>query len=108
MKQYFYFLAFLILLSSCSLNTFYYQTGSSPQNETNPNSIQIYSEDIDREYEVIGSIAVDVLGESNAALAYLKKQAAKHGADAVINVELTKMTSYVSRTGISGVAVKFK
>lgn len=101
------FVLMLTLLSSCYYG-FYPQTGSSVQTETNAESIQIYSGDIQQDYEIIGSITVDVMGKAEKASKYLKKKAAKVGADAVIHVELNKVDMEYQRTGISGIAVKLK
>ena len=97
-----------IILSSCSYYTYYLQTGSSIQQETTPASIKIYSNDIQQDYLIIGSVAADVVGSGDNAVKYLKKKASKLGADAIIEVELVKINSYSQRTGISGVAVKLK
>lgn len=99
-------LMLLCLLSGCSISTHYVQSGATVYSETNAEDIQIYTGDIEEEYQVIGSIAVDVMGNGKAAEKYLKKKASKLGADAVMLVHLTKMNSPAQRTGISGVAVK--
>lgn len=67
----------------------------------------VYAGDkIDKNYEIIGSIAVDTPGFGNDAMLALKSQAAAIGANAVINVKLTKLQSFVARTGLSGVAIR--
>lgn len=99
---------FAIQFTGCSYFTVYYQTGSNIQMETNPENIQICIGDIDREYQILGSVAVDVPGNEEKAALFLKKKAAKIGADAIIYVVPTVMHSYISRTGLSGVAVRFK
>ena len=100
--------AFLLSLSSCSFYSYYYQTGSSAQTKTSPDSIKIYSGDIDQDYIVIGSVAADVLGDADYVVKYLKKKTSEIGADAIIYVELTAINSSSQRIGISGVAVKLK
>lgn len=97
----------LILLTSC-FYTYYPQTGSAIYAETNPEEIQIYSGNIDSDYEILGSVAADAIGDADAVAKYLKKKAAKMGANAIIKVELTKVNSAAINTGISGVAVKIK
>jgi len=97
-----------MILSSCSYYAYQYQTGSSSQSETTPESIKIYSGDIEQDYIIIGSVTADVMGDADAVVKYLKKKAAKLGADAIIKVDLTKINSFAQRTGISGVAVKLK
>jgi hypothetical protein len=102
-----FFLFLTLHLSSCSYFTVYYQTGSSIKPETSKENIQIYTGDIERNYQILGSVAVDVVGSAEEAALYLKKKAALIGADAIIYTVPTKMHSYVSRTGLSGVAVRF-
>ncbi|HKJ80010.1 MAG TPA: hypothetical protein VKA10_10765 [Prolixibacteraceae bacterium] len=97
----------LILLTSC-FYAYYPQTGSTLYSETNPAEIQIYSGDIDSDYEIIGSVAADAIGDADAVVKHLKKKAAKMGADAIIKAVLSKMNSAAMSTGISGVAVKLK
>jgi hypothetical protein len=98
----------LFSTSGCSQFAYQLQTGSTTYAPTNPADIKIYAGDIDQPYVVIGSITADVVGDSGDLRKYLKKKAAKLGADAIIKVELTKMHSFTARGGISGVAVKFK
>lgn len=100
--------ATFMVLPSCSFYAYKYQTGSSSQTETKPDSIKIYSGDIKQDYIVIGSVTADVAGNADAVVKYLKHKVAKLGADAIIKVNLTKINSFSSRTGISGVAIKFK
>lgn len=107
-KNLLYCLLLLCLLSGCSISTHYLQSGASVFPETNAEAVNIYTGEIEEEYEVIGSIAVDVVGDGKAAEKFLKKKASKLGADAVMLVRLTKMNSPAQRTGISGVAVKLK
>ncbi|MGQ8337042.1 hypothetical protein ACUNWD_10870 [Sunxiuqinia sp. A32] len=56
----------------------------------------------------MGSVAVDAIGNGDAAVKHVKKKAAQMGADAIIKVELNKASPSASRTGISRVAVKMK
>ena len=95
------------MLTSCYYS-FYPQTGAVIYPATNPQDIEIYSGDIDQDYFIIGSIAADVIGDSDAVVKHLKKKAAEIGADAVIRVELNKIDSETIRTGISGIAIKMK
>ena len=96
------------LLSSCNIYTFYPDKVSQNYKATSPDEIKIYSGDIDRPYTVIGSVAADALGDGQSVTKFLKKKAAKLGADAIIFTELTKINTFAVRTGISGVAVKFQ
>jgi|SRR5210317_997657 hypothetical protein len=102
-------LTLLFTLGSCSFYTNYVPTNSKVYPKTNPEDIEYYTGDIDREYEVIASFAVDVYGDEMDAIEYLQEENSLIGADAVINLELhTPQTNLNSRTYISGVAIKFK
>lgn len=98
---------FLSTLTSCSF-IYYAGTDIPVKSETNPEQIKVYSGDINQDYDIIGPVAADICGNADAAVKYLKKRASKIGADAIIEVELTKMNSYTLQTGISGIAVKMK
>lgn len=99
-------LGLTLILSSCRYYTFAFQSGSTSFTETSPDSIEIYSGGIDQDHIVIGSVAVDVPGGTLAAVNYLKLEASKLGADAIIHVELKQQGTYINRVGISGVAIK--
>lgn len=101
------FTLFLMILTGCYY-AYYPQTGSASYKATYPEEIRVYSGAPDQDYMVMGSVAVDVIGDADAAVKHLKKKAAEMGADAIINAKLTKVNSSASRTGISGVAVKLK
>ena len=96
----------LILLSGC-FHAYYPQTGSKTYKPTQAEYIEIYTGEPGQEYVVMGSIAADVISNSDAALNHLKKRAAQIGADAVINVQVTSNLG-CGGTGVSGVAVKLK
>lgn len=106
MKNILFVVVLMLAFSGCSVSTYYLQNESQTYAETNTNFIKLYVGDIDKDYTVIGSIAADIVGNGDAAAKYLKKEAAKIGADAIIHCRLTKMTSFSQRTGVSGVAVK--
>lgn len=93
-------------LHSCIYYT-YYPTGKQVSSQTMPANIQLYAEDGSKEYRVLGSVAIDVEGNADIAAKRLKERVSKIGADAVIHVKLTQMSSFTARTGISGVAVKY-
>jgi len=97
------------LLTSCVIKTHYIQDDAQAFEKSSPSDIKVYTgADIGSDYDVIGSVAVDAPGTGEAAVKELKEEAAKLGADAVINLQLTKLASFVQRTGASGVAVKSK
>ena len=64
--------------------------------------------EIEGDYEVIGSIAIDTPGNGEKAKKCLKEYAAKIGANAILDVKLTKISTVASRTGLSGVAIRIK
>jgi hypothetical protein len=99
----------LALFSGCAIQTHYYQTGvSGPAGKIAPSDVKIYSGRVPAgtSFLVLGSVAVDVQGEGDAALSTMKEEAAKMGADAVIDVKLTKINSIAQRTGLSGTAIR--
>jgi hypothetical protein len=55
---------------------------------------------------VLGAVTVNVRGDALQAAAALKRAAAKLGADAVLQMKLTKAGD-ISRTSLSGLAVRF-
>jgi hypothetical protein len=99
------FVSFILMATGCSF-VYYPQTGSRVYAETNPENILIYSGDTDKKYEVLGSVAVEVPGDGEDAIRYLKRKAAGLGADAIIYVDIYLNTFESEKTGISGVAVK--
>lgn len=101
------YLSILFLFVSCSIKTHYVQTGSKTYQPTEPTSILIYSRTPEKQFEVIGSVAVFASGEKQA-VKVLKEKAASIGADAVIDINLDKITSYSQTCGINGTAIKFK
>lgn len=109
MKKLIIILPFLLSLASCSYYTYYPQTQSQTYAATNPDSIKVYSGDIDQEYIVIGSVASLISGYYYSANAIdkanklLKERSAKIGADAIIHTRLNG-----TGRGISGVAVRYK
>ena len=95
------------LMTSCYYS-FYPQTGALIYPATNPEEIKIFTGNIEQDYVIIGSVTADVIGDADAVVKHLKKKASELGADAIIRVELNKISSETMRTGISGIAVKLK
>lgn len=56
---------------------------------------------------VLGSVTVDVRGDALQAAAALRRAAGKMGADAVLQMKLSKGGD-ISRTSLSGLAVRFR
>ncbi|MBI2428726.1 MAG: hypothetical protein HYV29_08025 [Ignavibacteriales bacterium] len=108
MKKSFFFLTLSAVLCSCTITTHYIQDGASAKTAVAAESVKIYTGDIAHDYDVIGSVAVDVAGDGKKAALKLKEKAGSIGANAVIMTKLTKLASYGGRTGLSGVAVYVK
>ena len=107
-------LLFVILLAGCS-SVAYIQTDDAPDEITpitNPDLIKVYSDEREElDYNVIGQVIADADAGSNAetAVKLLKKQAAKLGADAIINLRLEIDTGYWdSAVKATGTAIKLK
>ena len=80
--------------------------------ETNPDKIDIYSTEKGvRSYSVVGAVvaSADAGDRADIPVYYLKEQAAKMGADAIINLRLEYAVGYWSiAIRASGTAVKYK
>jgi hypothetical protein len=108
MKHVKHLILFALLFNlGCAYSSHFLNEGAQTYSETNWQEVELFAGDIDRDYEVIAAIASDAPGNSSKAEIKIKDEAAKIGADAVIFIKLTKMTSMTQRTGISGVAVKY-
>lgn len=95
-----------LLFSGCSIATYYLQEGAKEKKPIDPKNVRIYSATaLKSKYEVLGSIAVDKMGDGDSALELLREKAASIGANAVIDARLVKLNTTANRTGISGVAV---
>ena len=99
-----------VLFMSCSVahlqtsDTGYY----SP---TIAEEIEVYAtEKAGRPYTEIGEVfaIVEALSDGTESVKYLKKEAAKMGANAIIRTDIYMGDLTSRRTGISGVAVKMK
>jgi|LakMenE18May11ns_1017448.scaffolds.fasta_scaffold9894063_3 hypothetical protein len=101
------YLSILFAFVSCSIKTHYVQTGSKTYPPTEPTNILIYSKNPERQYDIIGSVAIFAAGEKQA-VKVLRKKASELGADAIIDITLDKISSPSQATGISGTAIKFK
>lgn len=108
MKKFAILLTFTFSLLTSCFYAYYPQTGSELYEPTYAENIRIYSGDINQEYVVMGSVAADAIGNADDAMNYLKKKAAKMGADAIIRTDIFMGDPVSGRTGISGVAVKIK
>jgi hypothetical protein len=97
----------VVFLSGCTIATHYLQSDSKNYPEVPPEKVKVFSEEkIPFKYEVIGSVAVDALGGGDEAKRALQERAGLIGANAVIDVRLTKVNSFTPRSGASGTAVR--
>jgi len=101
-----------VFFTSCS-SVAHLQTDDLNQNyaETNPNNIEVYSTDkIEKEYNVIGEVIASADAGSDGAISvkHLKREAAKLGADGIINLRLEVGYGYWSNAiKASGTAIKY-
>ena len=113
MKKLMLFVSFVFLIVGCS-SVANIQTDDSPMtlDKTIAKNIKVYSTaKIGQEYVVLGEVVADVdAGEnSTVAVAKMKTEASKLGADAVINLRLEIDSGYWQNAiKASGTAVKFK
>lgn len=101
----------LLSLTGCAIQAHQFQTGvGAHPAPVAPASVKIYSGAVPpgTSYQILGSVAVDAMGDADAAASTLKEEAGKMGANAVVDVRLTKLNSFAQRTGLSGTAVLVK
>ncbi|MBK8803019.1 MAG: hypothetical protein IPN71_13385 [Fibrobacteres bacterium] len=111
MKRIIGLFAVLAMGSGCAIQTHYFQHGAvQPTNMVDADSVKVFSgpAPAGTSFQVLGSVGVDLVGDGEAALALLKEETAAMGANAVMDVRLTKINSYAARTGMSGVAIVIK
>jgi hypothetical protein len=113
MKKYILFLLCGFLIAGCS-SVANIQTDDSPMKleKSNAKDVKVYSTSkIGSEYTVLGEVVADVDAGENASKAVnkMKGEAAKLGADAVINLRLEIDTGYFQNAiKAYGTAVKLK
>lgn len=101
-----------VIFSSCS-TVAHLSTDDTSQkySATNAENIEIYSIDnIGKDYTIIGDViaSADAGTDASVTIKYLKKEAAKMGADGIINLKLEIDYGYWSNAiKATGVAVKF-
>ena len=96
-------------LSGCAFSTHYRSPEAPADTPAVPAaSVRLYSGEPAGRYQVIGSVAVDKMSGEEAVAEYLKEEAGALGANAVIQVRLTKINSIAPRTGASGTAVRLE
>lgn len=106
-KILFVVLIFLALILNCSHHASLLIEGQKTYSPTNWESVEVYSTaPTDKEYEEIGVVTVNLPNhDGDKAKAALQKDAAKLGANAIINFELNLM---LRRVVAKGMAVKYK
>jgi hypothetical protein len=96
-------LMFVFICSACSYSTYYVPTGQNVYPMTEPSSIAISPQKtMQMPHKIIGRVATIVWGGGDAARESLQREAAKVGANAVIDLRLEKASW---RTAASGLAV---
>ena len=111
-------LSILLLFIGCAAKT-HTLTGKDPSLRYNPTTkeqIKLYfSSDIGQEYTEIGYVAVEIGNDPEVVKDLLKEEAAKLGADAIINCQIGLVARDIGFFGategvlsIRGIAIKFK
>ena len=111
-KKYLFVLICCLLVSCANVAHIRTSDNTAVYTESNVSNIEIYStSNIGKQYTIIGEVmaSADAGENSETPVKYLKKEAAKLGADAIINLRLSFCLGYWL-TGImaTGTAVKFK
>jgi hypothetical protein len=108
-----YVFLFSLLLFSCS-SVANLRTADNPElsiSRTNPADVKVYSTaDIGKDFMIIGQVvaSADAGTNSEKAVNHLKEEAAKLGADAIINLRLEIDSGYWQNAiKATGVAVKY-
>jgi hypothetical protein len=111
-------LSILLLFIGCASKT-YTLTGKEPglrYSPTTKEQIKIYiSSDIGQEYTEIGYVAVEIGNNPEVVKDLLKEEAAKLGADAIVNCQIGLVAQDIGFFGategvvsVKGIAIKFK
>lgn len=100
-----------VLLTSCSVARLQTSNSVTSYSPTFPENVEIYStEKTNKPYTIIGEVvaSVEALGDGSASVKYLKKEAAKLGADGIINLRLEIGAGGIGNSvSAYGTAVKF-
>jgi hypothetical protein len=99
------------MLGSCSVSHILTNDNTERYLPTEKENIEVFSTSkIEREYEIIGDLVsrIDDFGGAEASVKYLKKEAAKIGADGIINLRLTIEQGHIGNAvEAKGTAVKY-
>jgi hypothetical protein len=99
------YLLLALILGACSHSTFYAPKNVYPP--TDPNSVVISSQkSLTLPYKTVGRVATLVWGGGDSARESLQKEAAKLGANAVIDFRLEKGSMRTSASGIAVLLIK--
>ncbi len=94
----------VLSLSACSYGTFFIPKQQKSYGPTEPSAIAISTQnDLELAYESLGRVAVVVWGSGDQARSRLQDEAAKLGANAVIQLDLHRA---FGRTSAAGLAVR--
>ena len=107
MKRHNFFLTILFLLaltiSGCTYSTFYVPNGQNVYPPTDPQDIPVSAQkSIHTTYKELGRVAAIVWGGGESARRSLQREAARVGANAIIDLRIEKSWG---RTSASGLAV---
>ena len=103
MKNKFLFFIFLTMMSGCSYSTFYVPERSPVYPPSAANEVVLTpQQQLESNYKVIGLVAISVSGDGEDAKEKLQEEAAKIGANAVMDLRLER---FLGRTAASGTAV---
>jgi PBP1b-binding outer membrane lipoprotein LpoB len=104
LQKYFLLVMLAVFLSGCTAYTHFYNDDANVPAPTAPNQVRVYSvTKISGNYFELGSVAVHIPKEckGDELKMEIKKEAAKMGADAVIDFTIVGYTAH-------GTAIKFK
>lgn len=100
-----------VLIASCSVARLQTSDSGKYFPPTIDENIEVYStEKANKPYSVVGEViaSVDALGDGSGSVKHLKKEAAKLGADAIVNLRLEiGIGALGNSVTATGTAVKF-
>ena len=100
-----------VMLAGCSVSHILTSDNAQRYLPNEPENVEVFSTaKIDREYVIIGDVVsrVEDFNGANASVKYLKKEAAKIGADGIINLRITIEQGYIGNgVEAKGTAVKY-
>ena len=98
-----FYLAFVLLLSSCSYSTFYVPVERLVYPPTSPAAVAVSSQkSVKQTHKILGRVAAISWGGGESARARIQEEAARLGANLIIDL---KSERAFGRTAASGLAV---